>query len=39
MNDPQIWPTVWESNVGAGAEGVGWAEEGKRGKTGTAVID
>ena len=36
MNDPWMWTTVWGLNVGVG---VGWDEEGKRGKTRTTVIE
>ena len=36
MNDQWTWTTVWELTVEAG---VGWVEEGKRGKIGTTVIE
>ena len=36
MNDPQTWTTVWGLSVGVG---VGWAEEGKGGKTGITEIE
>ena len=36
MNDPQTWTTVWGWSVGVG---VGWAEEGKGGKTGITEIE
>ena len=37
MNDPWTWTTVWGWMVGVGTKGR--TEEGKRGKTGTTVIE
>ena len=37
MNDPWTWAMVWALTVEVG--GVGWAEEGNGGKTGTTIIE